>query len=82
MMFLDSGKTKVDFVFNKEEFYAGETVVAQCLVDNSTCKKDIKCIKMKFKRDFFGKTLHGDKFKFKETLSKKEFPGVAAGQNS
>lgn len=79
MMFLDSGKTKLDLIFNKEEFYAGETAIAQCLLDNSSCKKDIKCLKMKFKRDFLGQNLKGEKFKFNETLLKKEFPGVAAG---
>jgi sporulation-control protein spo0M len=78
MMFLDSGKTKLDLIFNKEEFYAGEIAIAQCLLDNSSCKKDIKCLKLKFKREIKW-SIRDDKRKDKETLLKKEFPGVAAG---
>jgi hypothetical protein len=60
----------------------GETARAICLVDNTHCDKDVKCIKFKWRRLIHTKSKNGTRtFKKHKTLSKLEFPGMPSGKS-
>jgi hypothetical protein len=79
--FMDKGSAKLEATFNKDSFDVGETAVAECFIDNTNCEKDIKCVKLKFRRLFKAKVSHCIEFTKDETIIKREFAGMHKGKS-
>ena len=56
MFGVGKSESSTDFVFEKEEFYAGEEARVRIVCDNSRCSKAIKSFKFKVYRHIAGKT--------------------------
>jgi len=80
MFFVKKGSARVEVTFNKDAFEFGETALAECIVDNRECEKDVKKIKFKLKRLIYAVAKDKFKLKYNDTLAEAEFPGVEAGQ--
>lgn len=61
LFFVNQGSTKANIIFNKDQFHIGEQALVKCEIDNSACEKDIKCIKLKFRRAFNANSKCGHK---------------------
>jgi len=81
LFFVDKGSAKLEAIFNKDTFNVGETAVVECLVDNTNCEKNIKCVKLKFRRLMKAKVSHCIEYTKDETIIKREFAGMHKGKS-
>lgn len=49
-------QSSCDFIFEKNEFYAGEEARVRIICDNTKCGKAVKSFKFKISREFVGRT--------------------------
>jgi hypothetical protein len=81
LFFFDKGSSKIQATFDKDSYNIGETAHVECLVDNTGCKKSIRCLKIKFRRLISGTISRHTSHKKDEIIIKRKFDGIKKGHS-